>query len=172
MPNKFIVALIILVTTFHVSAQRIISPTDSFVVEGKIVKSLVLAIVDLGTYPEVVIKDQVIHNHKGEVKDTLTGLKGVLLKTILAPVEYVYEKPKELNEFYFVFTASDGYRVVFSWNEIYNTEAGNQFYILTTIDGKAIKDSDQRIVFISTADLSTGRRYIKGLQKIEVKKVE
>lgn len=172
MKIKFIVSLLIVIATLQVRAQRIILPTDSFVVEGKIVKSLVVTIPDIAALPELVIKDQIIYNHKGEIKDTLTGLKGVLLKTVLAPVAYVYEKPRELNEFYFVFTANDGYRVVFSWNEIYNTETGNQFYILTTIDGKMIKDSDQRIIFISTGDLTTGRRYIKGLQKIEIKKVE
>ncbi|MBK9592619.1 MAG: hypothetical protein IPO32_14365 [Crocinitomicaceae bacterium] len=67
-----------------------------------------------------------------------------------------------MNEFYFIFTASDGYKVVFSWNEIYNSHAGNQFFILTEMEGKKIGEMNQRIVFISTADLQTGRRYIKG----------
>ena len=64
------------------------------------------------------------------------------------------------DRFYFVFIASDGYRVVFSWNEIYNTETGNNFFIVTEMEGKKLYDVDQRIIFISTADLKTGRRYI------------
>jgi len=71
-----------------------------------------------------------------------------------------------------VFTATDGYKVVFSWNEIYNAEAGNNFFILTEMDGKRIEKMDQRILFISIADFQTGRRFIKGLEKIEVKRVE
>ena len=66
--------------------------------------------------------------------------------------------------------ASDGYKVVFSWNKIYNT--GNNFFIVTELEGKKLRELDQRIVFISTADLKTGRRYINGLTKIEVKRVE
>ena len=60
------------------------------------------------------------------------------------------------------------------------TSCGNQQTTTTdnssTIDTKAetkkLKELEQRITFISTADLKTGRRYIKGLEKIEVRQVE
>jgi hypothetical protein len=91
---------------------------------------------------------------------------------LLASILYVYDKPKFLNEFFFVFIASDGYRVIFSWNEIYNTETGNNFFIVTEMEGKKLKYLGQRILFISTGDLKTGRRYIKGLEKIEVRQLE
>lgn len=54
------------------------------------------------------LKDQIIYNQKGEIKDTLTGMTGVPLKTLLSSIHYDYTKPKELNEFYFLFIASDG----------------------------------------------------------------
>ena len=72
---------------------------------------------------------------------------------------------------YFVFTASDGYRVVFSWNEIYNSESGKSFYIITEMKGKSLLEMDQRIAFLSSKDLKSGRRYIKCLESIEVKKI-
>ena len=158
--------------TFQMVAQRIVPATDSFIIQGKIKSELALTLSDLDTFPKSIIKDQIIYNQKGEPKDTVTNMKGVLLKSVLTPIEYVYDKPKQLNEFYFVLTGSDGYRVVFSWNEIYNTEAGNQFYIVTEKEGKTIKEMDERILFISTADLKAGRRYIKGLQAIEVRQLE
>ncbi|MFM7400213.1 MAG: molybdopterin-binding protein, partial [Bacteroidota bacterium] len=73
---------------------------------------------------------------------------------------------------YFVFVASDGYKVVFSWNEIYNTATGNQSFILTELKGSILANLEQRILFISTADEKTGRRYVKGLQRIEVRRAE
>ncbi|MES2411549.1 MAG: molybdopterin-binding protein, partial [Bacteroidota bacterium] len=79
---------------------------------------------------------------------------------------------KELNEFYFVLVDTDGDKIVFSWNEIFNTEAGNTFYIITEMDGKKLKDMEQKIIFISTSDLKSGRRYIKALEKIQVKRAE
>jgi hypothetical protein len=153
-------------------SQRMVSSTDSFIIQGKLSRALVVMVDDLDTFPKVRIEDQVIHNHKGEPKDTVTNIKGVLLKTIMAPVEFLYDKPRQLNEFYFVFASSDGYKVVFSWNEIYNTEAGNQFYIVTEMEGKSLREMDERILFISTADLKTGRRYIKGLQTIDVRQID
>lgn len=127
---------------------------------------------DLSVLPETHINDQIILNHKGEVKDTLKNLKGVLLKTILEQIEFVYDKPRTLNEFYFVFVATDNYKVVFSWNEIFNTETGNNFYLITSIEGKTHSEIKDRIIFISTKDFKKGRRYIKGLEKIIVKQID
>ena len=165
----FIIAIL---TNFSVNAQRTIQPTDSLRVTGKVKNPTTFTLAELDTFPKTSIKDQIISNQKGEVKDTLTGMSGIPLRNLLASILYIYDKPKFLNEFYFVFIASDGYRVVFSWNEIYNTATGNNFFIITEIEGKKLKDLGQRILFISTADLITGRRYIKGLEKIEVRQLE
>ena len=172
MKIRILILTITILTNFSVSAQRTIPPTDSLQVTGKIKNPTVYTLADLDTFPKTAIKDQIIYNHNGEVKDTLTGMSGIPLKTLLASIIYVYDKPKFLNEFYFVFIASDGYRVVFSWNEIYNTETGNNFFIVTEMEGQKLKDLGQRILFISTADLKTGRRYIKGLEKIDVRQLE
>ena len=172
MKIRILILTITILTNFSVSAQRTIPPTDSLQVTGKIKNPTVFTLADLDTFPKTAIKDQIIYNHNGEVKDTLTGMSGIPLKTLLASILYVYDKPKFLNEFYFVFIASDGYRVVFSWNEIYNTETGNNFFIVTEMEGQKLKDLGQRILFISTADLKTGRRYIKGLEKIDVRQLE
>ena len=153
-------------------AQRKIIPTDSFLIHGKIKKEITITWQQLLSFPETIIRDQIIYNHKGEVKDTITGIRGVPLKTLLSDIEFLYEKPKDLNEFYFVFVASDGYKVVFSWNEIYNTKAGDEFYFITAFNGKKSQEPEQRILFLSTADLKSGRRYIKGLQRIDVKRTE
>lgn len=167
--------IVLIVTVFAgslVYGQRSVPPTDTLVISGKIKKPLRFTLAELDTFPKVSIKDQVIYNHKGELKDTITSMRGIPLKMLLAPVDYVYDKPKTLNEFYIVFVASDGYKVVFSWNEIYNTQTGNDFFIVTEMEGKTLKQIEQRIVFISTADLKTGRRYMKGLRRMEVKQAE
>jgi len=153
------------------NAQSKIPPTDNIRIFGAIEKEASYNIDDILKFNSANVEDQLIFNHAGEVKDTLNHMKGVPLKDFLKDVKFNYNKPKELNEFYFVFTASDGYRVVFSWNEIYNSEAGNSFYIITEIKGKSMKELDQRIVFLSSKDLKSGRRYIKCLQSIEVKKL-
>lgn len=161
-----------LLFTTSLLAQRQINPTNSFTISGKIKSEKVIKLNQLDSFQTIHINDQLIYNHKGELKDTLKDLRGIPIKDILNQVEYIYEKPKTLNEFYFVFIASDGYKVVFSWNEIYNTTAGDNFFIISEMGGKKLQDLSQRILFLSTADLKSGRRYIKGLERIEVRQVE
>ncbi len=167
-----LIILLISLVGFSAKGQRKMQPTDWLTVTGKVKSEQKITLKSLDTFPKHKVKDLILYNHKGEIKDTVQNLKGVLLKEVLAKVEYVYEKPKNLNEFYFVCTASDGYKVVFSWNEIYNTEVGDNLYFITEMKGKSIKDSEQRILLIATTDLKAGRRYIKGLERIEVKQVE
>ncbi|MCF6130767.1 molybdopterin-binding protein [Flavobacterium wongokense] len=164
--------LLLFFTNFAVIAQRQITPSETLKIEGKIKAEKTFSVADLEAFPKVAIADQTLYSHKGEVKSTVKDMKGVLLKTVLESIQFDYGKPKELNEFYFVFVATDGYKVVFSWNEIYNTEAGNNFYIVTEMEGKKLKDMEQRILFISTADLKSGRRYIKALEKIQIRRLE
>ncbi len=152
-------------------AQPTLTPTTSIRVFGEIESETTLTLESLRQMKQEAVVDQLIYNHKGEVKDTLNNMNGVLLKEALSQVNFKYEKPKELNEFYFVFTASDEYRVVFSWNEIYNTEAGNFLYFITEMKGKKMQDLDQRMAFLSARDIKSGRRYIKCLQSIEIRRL-
>jgi hypothetical protein len=153
-------------------AQKAIEKTDEIRITGKLKAEKVISVADLPAYKNVKIKDLVVTNHLGEKKGTARKLKGVLLKDILAGVEIQSESPKTLSEFYFVFSASDGYKVVFSWNEIFNTPTGNNIYIVTEKDGKSIAEMEDRILLVTTSDIMTGRRFVKGLAKIEVKRAE
>ena len=94
------------------------------------------------------------------------------MKDLLGSVDFKSESPKTVSEFYLTLIASDGYKVVFSWNEIFNTEVGDHTYLITEKDGKKIQDLNERILVLSASDYKTGRRYIKGLQEIVVGRVK
>ncbi len=154
------------------NAQKEIRPTEALTITGRVIEEHTYKMQDLDRFPTVDIKDYTLYNQDGGIKNTLTKLKGIPIKAILASSIYSNESPRSLNEFYFVFKASDGYKVVFSWNEIYNTEIGNKLFIITEMNGINAKDLPHRILFISTGDLKTGKRYIKCLEEIEVFKIE
>jgi hypothetical protein len=80
--------------------------------------------------------------------------------------------PKILSEFYMVCIASDNYKVVFSWNELFNTEVGKHVIIITGENGKTGMELGDRIALLSSADDATGRRFVKGLKKIIVERVK
>ena len=114
----------------------------------------------------------VITDHMGKEKNTLTQLKGILLKDILNNVEIDAETPKVLSAYYFVLVASDNYKIVFSWNELFNTETGNNVYIITEENGKKMKDTDERIAIVAVTDIRTGRRHMSNIKKKIVARAE
>jgi len=146
--------------------------TSSFTISGEVFSPLTVSVMDLKKWKEVPIGDLVITNHSGEKKSEAKGLKGILLKEILQTVEIKSESPKVLSEYYFVFKSSDGYKVVYSWNELFNTSVGESVYLITEKNEKTITDMDDSILVLSTKDFKTGRRNVKGLSSIEVMRVK
>ena len=171
---RYVLTILFLLTGFTLLAQRHnnINPTEEFKVTGAIKKEMTVSVSDLLKHQPDNLGDLVVRNHRGEPKDTVKGLKGILLKTLLDGVELNVERPKDYSEFYVSLTASDGYKNIYSWNEIFNTDVGNHIYIITEMDGKTIGQMQQRILVMSLADINTGRRHLIALAKIEFKKAE
>jgi len=161
------ILLILAVTCF---AQKTES-SDKFTISGLIEKPVTISYAEVAKHKAVDIGDFKITNHLGEFKREYKNVKGVLLTNLLKDVLIEVESPKQLSECYFVFKATDGYTVVFSWNELFNTATGNSVYLVTEADGKGQQTAPEKILLISTQDFKTGRRHIKGLQSIEVKRV-
>ena len=160
-------------TVFSASAQKENIPTtENFSIEGKVKKSMTVSLADLSSYKSYSINSIVITNHLGERRSSLKKVKAVLLKDILDKAEIDAENHKVLSEYYLVCIASDNYKVVFSWNEIFNNAAGSAVYIITGQDGKPATALDNRIALVSPKDQMTGRRYVKGLQKIVVERIK
>jgi len=68
-------------------------------------------------------------------------------------------------------SATDGYKVVFSWSEIFNSPVGEGVIVFFEKDGKPLADDEGRIALISSRDLRTGPRHVKWLSGIEVRKI-
>jgi hypothetical protein len=145
-------------------------PTTSFTIYGEVKSAVTLGVTDLKKWSAVSIGDVAITNHLGEKKSEAKGLKGILLKDVLGSVEIAAESPRVLSEYYFVCKANDNYTVVYSWNELFNTATGDSAYIVTEKNGKDAASMDDAILMISTKDRMTGRRHVKALSTIEVKR--
>jgi hypothetical protein len=156
----------------HLHAQEKPTPTDAFSVNGEVKAVRQIGFVDIEKLTVHTIGDVVITNHAGEIKGTAKGLQGVKLKELLATAQLITENPKLNSTYYFVVKASDGYTVVFSWNEIFNSPIGEKIYVVTSKDGVALKNMTERLLLISPTDLNTGRRYVKGLSEIQVKRAQ
>jgi hypothetical protein len=165
---KPVFTLLLLLSFSQIFGQKNIPSTDFFSITGAVKKEQLIALKDIKALKEQKIKDVPIVNHKGEKHGKAQKLRGVKLLDILQKIEIDEASPKKLSEYYLVFEASDGYSVVYSWNELFNSPTGQNTFIVTQKDGVALDDMLDRIVVITPSDFSTGRRFVKGLAKIRV----
>lgn len=170
---KYLIPVIFLLSLVSANAQKnFVPPTDEFTVTGVVSNELTFRIKDLGQYKQNDLGDMVIRNQKGEQKRVAKGVKGILLKTVLEKAGIHVEKPKEYSGIYIALTASDGYKNVYSWNELFSTDIGEHIYIVTAEDGMTMGQMPDRIQVMSLGDFHSGNRNLRGLAKIEVRKVE
>jgi hypothetical protein len=168
---KFMYTLLVVAVVQPVVAQKNVLPSNEFVVKGQIKQEVKFTLSDLSTFESKPIGDLVITNHTGVPHGTAKALKGILLKDLLTKIELNSESPKTLSEFYLTLVATDNYKVVFSWNEIFNSPTGNAVWIITEKGGVKIDAMDERILLVTTSDFKTGRRHVKGLSQILVNRV-
>jgi hypothetical protein len=163
-----IFTLLFFLVSFSLSAQSANTKTESFTINGKVKAPQTITFSDLKKFKIFNLGDVTITNHLGEVKGTAKNLSGVLLREILQSVPLDTENPKQYSEYFFICRASDGYKVVYSWNEIFNTATGNSAYIITEKNHQPIRELDESMLMISTQDEHTGTRYVKNLESIYV----
>jgi hypothetical protein len=152
-------------------SQEIVPSTNYFTISGEVTKETRVTLADIEKLPTHTIPDVIITNHKGEKRSTLQKARGVLVKDLLNNIALKNSNPKLFSEYYFVFVASDDYKVVYSWNELFNSPTGDHLYFVTGIADKPIQTLKERILTVSVTDYKTGRRYMKGLTKIIIHKV-
>ena len=165
--KKISLIILVLFTQYLYAQNPDESITKEFKITGKVKKEKIITLADLKKYPMIELND-INTSCSPRKEDKAKSVKVVLLKNILDSVAFQYDKPRMLNQYYFLFVASDGYSMVFSFNEIYNTEIGNNLYIVTEMEGKDLKEMDRRILILTTKDIKSGTRNMKWLSKIVV----
>ncbi|WP_419800536.1 hypothetical protein [Mucilaginibacter sp.] len=160
--------LLLMFLSAPVFAQEVLKPTSSFSISGKVDKAVTITMDSLKQYPLKEMGSFKITNHLGDFKHQDEHLKGVLLKDVLRNTVFSVGSPKLLSQLYFVCSAADGYAVVYSWNELYNTPVGDQVFILMEKNGKTAAQLPENIQMASMLDFKTGRRYLHNLSKITV----
>lgn len=164
--KKTILLLLLFAARFGYS-QIANETSDQFMITGKVKSEKTITLADLQKYPAVELQN-INTSCSPKKEEKVKTVKVVLLKQILDSVAFEYEKPRMLNYYYFLFVATDGYKVVFSFNEIYNTEIGNNLYIVTEMEGRKLQEMDNRILVLTTKDIKGGTRNMKWLSKIVV----
>ncbi len=164
--------LLLLLYTSAATAQEKNQQLLKFAITGEVVKESVITLDSLKQYTISPIGDIKVTDHTGAFKHQDDELKGILLKDVLSHTKFKTTSPKLLSRFYFVCTGIDGYKVVYSWNELYNTEVGNHVYIIMEKNGIKADKMPESMQMTSATDFKTGRRYLHNLDKIVVSQVQ
>jgi hypothetical protein len=146
--------------------------TSKFTISGQVKRGSVITMDSLKQYTIQAIGDIKVTDHTGAFKHEDNKLKGILIKDILSHTIFDVSSPKQLSTIYFQFVGADGYKVVYSWNELFNTEVGNHVYIIMEKNGIKAADMKESLQMTSMMDFKTGRRYLHNLDKVIVSKVD
>jgi len=107
----------------------------------------------------------------GERPQQYRGYVGLRLTDLLDEAGIQREERHALRRTYVVATASDGYKAVFSWGELFNSALGRGVLIAYERGGAELESGEGRIALISLADERIGPRFVKWLQRIDVRRV-
>lgn len=133
---------------------------------GQVKHDLHLDVAQLANYRQTIQNVQ-ISKKNGEISEN-ARYQGVRLTELLNAAEVTTTHHNDVKKMIIVATAKDGYQVVFSWNELFNTAIGEGVLVIYRKDGQILDDRTGRIALISSRDHFTGPRFVKWLDEIRV----
>jgi hypothetical protein len=171
--KRIVVLLILIFTQLGTQAQSVYTASDTLIISGKIKKEIRLSFSEIKAMPDTLFAAGIkILAHDGQVKRTLPAMKVVLLKTILSKIPIDVVNRQALNNVYIECIANDGYKILYSWNELFNSPAGDStFIVIESKDGQKSLIED-KILLITAGDILSGKRFVKNVEKIVIGHVE
>jgi DMSO/TMAO reductase YedYZ molybdopterin-dependent catalytic subunit len=163
---RALVAGVVLVAATAASAADPVS--EQVVVSGPVKTPLTLRVDDLRAFPAADIQTASVMHRMGK-DETASTVRGVRLGAVLDRAGFVGSDQNEWKHTVVLATATDGYQVVFSWSELFNTEVGAGALLVFERDGQPLADREGRIALVSTKDTRAGPRSVRSLARIEVR---
>jgi hypothetical protein len=93
---------------------------------------------------------------------------GVLLRDVLSSAVPA-DTSRAARTLVFEAVATDGYRAVFTWGEIFNSAAGDQVLVISAQDGRALNNEQGPLALRALADLRPGPRHVRNLCGVVVR---
>lgn len=150
-------------------ASKLVSET--LTVSGLVENKLTLSVAELRQFPAHKLGELPVICQSGANRGKLENLKGVMLKDILEKAVIVSKSHNDVKKMAIIATATDDYKVVFSWSEVFNSAIGEGVMVFFEKDGLPLSDDEGRIAMVSAKDIRTGPRHVKWLKEIEVRKI-
>lgn len=145
--------------------------SETISVSGAVAQPLTLGVAELEQFPPQQIGEVAMICDNGANLGKEQNLRGVLLRDILNRAQIKVANPRDLRKMVVIASATDAYKAIFSWAELFNSPTGDKVIVYFAKDGQPLGEDEGRIALISTTDLRTGPRHVKWLSGIEVRQV-
>jgi DMSO/TMAO reductase YedYZ molybdopterin-dependent catalytic subunit len=146
--------------------------TTTLTVKGSVEREITLTIDDLKHLPVQRVDDvRSMRDAAGAApsSETTRHYVGCLLRDVLEHAKPVEKRRLDFRKSVVIATASDGYRAVFSWAELYLSPGGDGVLVVYDRDGAPLTDDEGKIALVSLKDTRPGPRHVKWLQSIELR---
>ncbi len=162
-------AIALLAGTLHAVAAGPVS--EQVQVSGAVKTALTLKVDDLKAFPAEQIVSVTVTRRVGD-KETASTVRGVKLTAVLDRAGLASTDQNDWKQATVMAVATDGYRAVFSWPELFNTDIGAGALLVFERDGQPLADREGRIALVSARDQRSGPRSVRWLARIEVRVVK
>ncbi len=151
------------VVAFNLHAQE-----ASLRIEGVGAQPVVLGVSELRKLKRQAIEDRRTITRGGESRESVVKWGGVLLSDVLAVAGFTQLDSHVARRAAFFAIASDNYQGVYSWGEVFNSEAGARILVLDQKEGADLDAQEGPIAIAAFADKNPGPRHVKRLIAIKV----
>ena len=145
------------------------TPAGRVAIGGEVAQTLTLGVDELRQFPADQIVELRLPARDAAAQPSV--LKGVRLRALLERAKVVAADHNTVKKLAIIASASDGYKVVFSWSELFNAELGDAVLVVFERDGKPLAAAEGPLALISGKDIRTGPRHVKWLQSVEVRRI-
>jgi len=104
----------------------------------------------------------------GEPKGRIGNCRGVLLADVINRAEVLAPEHNDTKKMFVVAASDDGYKAVFSWQEIFNSPNGDSILVVLEKNGQPLYDGCGEVDLLSGRDHLTGPRYVRQLKTVEI----
>jgi len=161
-------ATVVMAFALTTSAADLVS--EQVVVSGAVKNALTLKVDDLKAFPAAQIETVSVTRREGD-KPLASTVRGVRLTAVLDRAGLAGSDQNQWKHTIVLVTATDGYQVVFSWSELFNTDVGAGALVVFERDGQPLADREGRIALVSARDTRTGPRSVRSVARMDVRVV-
>jgi hypothetical protein len=95
-------------------------------------------------------------------------LRGVPLRTLIGAAEPAFEQRTDFKRVAVVAESHEGYRALFSWNELFNSAVGDGVLLAFSCAEAPLSEREGPFALVSLNDRATGPRFVQRLASVEL----